>query len=77
MSTIICPMLAALNPLDENGQAVNRECIQADCRFYNAEQQDCNHQHIRNPVLTNVCRYGNSHKDAQSQCRDAIELKGV
>ena len=42
MSTVICPMLAALKPIDENGQAVNRECIQADCRFYNAEQQDCN-----------------------------------
>lgn len=42
MSSVICPMLAALNPVDENGQAVNRECIQGDCRFYNAEQQDCN-----------------------------------
>ena len=42
MSTVICPMLAALNPIDDNGQAVNRECIQGDCRFFNAEQQDCN-----------------------------------
>lgn len=42
MSHVICPMLAALKAIDENGQAVNRECIQGDCRFYNAEQQDCN-----------------------------------
>jgi tetratricopeptide (TPR) repeat protein len=42
MSTVICPMLAALHPIDANGQAVNRECIRGDCRFYNLEQQDCN-----------------------------------
>ena len=42
MSTVICPMLAALAPVDQNGQPVNRECIFDQCRFYNADQQDCN-----------------------------------
>lgn len=42
MSAVICPMLAALAPVDPNGQPVNRECIFDQCRFYNAPQQDCN-----------------------------------
>lgn len=41
MSTVICPMLSALQPADDNGQPVNRECIYQECRFYNQEQSDC------------------------------------
>jgi Tfp pilus assembly protein PilF len=39
---MICPMLSALMPTDENGQPVNRECIYEECRFFNVEQRDCN-----------------------------------
>lgn len=39
---MICPMLSALKPTDENGQPVNRECIYEECRFFNVEQRDCN-----------------------------------
>src|SRR6185503_12032981 len=39
---MICPMLSALKPTDENGQPVNRECIYEECRFFNTEQRDCN-----------------------------------
>jgi tetratricopeptide (TPR) repeat protein len=39
---MICPMLSALKPTDENGQPVNRECIYEECRFFNREQRDCN-----------------------------------
>ncbi|PYS96474.1 MAG: hypothetical protein DMF50_04510 [Acidobacteria bacterium] len=40
--TILCPMLTALKPTDDYGQAVNRECIYEQCRFFNLEQRDCN-----------------------------------
>src|SRR5688572_24925405 len=39
---MICPMLSALKPIDENGRPVNRECIYEECRFFNVEQRDCN-----------------------------------
>jgi tetratricopeptide (TPR) repeat protein len=39
---MICPMLSALKPTDEQGNPVNRECIREECRFYNLEQRDCN-----------------------------------
>ncbi|HEV8699993.1 MAG TPA: tetratricopeptide repeat protein [Candidatus Polarisedimenticolia bacterium] len=39
---MICPMLSALKPTDDNGQPVNRECIYEECRFFNVEQRDCN-----------------------------------
>ncbi len=39
---MICPMLSALKPTDENGRPVNRECIYEECRFFNVEQRDCN-----------------------------------
>ena len=42
MSTLICPMLTALEPTDEAGQPVDRECIYERCRFFNLEQRDCN-----------------------------------
>ncbi|HEU4402557.1 MAG TPA: tetratricopeptide repeat protein [Candidatus Polarisedimenticolia bacterium] len=42
MTTTICPMLSALKPTDDNGQAVNRECIYEQCRFFSLEQRDCN-----------------------------------
>ena len=42
MSTLICPMLSALKPEDENGQPVNRECIYEQCRFFNVDEKDCN-----------------------------------
>jgi tetratricopeptide (TPR) repeat protein len=38
---MICPMLSALKPIDDNGQPVNRECIYEECRFFNVEQRDC------------------------------------
>lgn len=41
MTTILCPMLSALKPTDENGQPVNRECIYEQCRFFHLEQRDC------------------------------------
>lgn len=42
MSTLICPMLTALEPVDASGRPVNRECIYERCRFFNLEQKDCN-----------------------------------
>ena len=41
MSSIICPMLSALKPVDEAGQPVNRECIYEQCRFFHLEKRDC------------------------------------
>lgn len=38
---MICPMLSALKPTDEQGQPVNRECIREECRFYSLDQRDC------------------------------------
>ena len=42
MSTLICPMLTALEPTDEAGRPVDRECIYERCRFFNLDQKDCN-----------------------------------
>ena len=42
MNTMICPMLSALKPVDDQGRPVNRECIFEGCRFFNREQKDCN-----------------------------------
>ena len=39
---MICPMLSALKPTDDNGAPVNRECIYEECRFFNIEHRDCN-----------------------------------
>ena len=39
---MICPMLSALKPTDENGNPVDRECIYENCRFFNIPQRDCN-----------------------------------
>jgi Tfp pilus assembly protein PilF len=39
---MICPMLLALKPTDDNGNAVDRECIYENCRFFNIELRDCN-----------------------------------
>ncbi len=39
---MICPMLSALKPTDDNGNPVDRECIYEDCRFFNQTQRDCN-----------------------------------
>jgi tetratricopeptide (TPR) repeat protein len=41
-TTMICPMLSALKPVDQQGRPVNRECIYEGCRFFNAQQRDCN-----------------------------------
>ncbi len=41
MNTVLCPMLTALKPTDDNGQPVNRECIYEQCRFFNLEARDC------------------------------------
>jgi tetratricopeptide (TPR) repeat protein len=41
VSTLLCPMLTALKPVDEAGQPVNRECIYEQCRFFNTEKRDC------------------------------------
>src|SRR5436309_1866218 len=38
---MICPMLSALKPTDENGHPVDRECIYENCRFFNQQQRDC------------------------------------
>ena len=42
MSTLVCPMLTALKPIDDAGRPVNRECIYEQCRFFNVDQKDCN-----------------------------------
>jgi len=39
---MICPMLSALKPTDDNGNPVDRECIYENCRFFNIELRDCN-----------------------------------
>ena len=39
---MICPMLSALKPTDDNGRPVDRECIYENCRFFNTQQRDCN-----------------------------------
>jgi len=39
---VICPMLSALKPTDDNGAPVNRECIYEECRFFNVAHRDCN-----------------------------------
>ncbi len=39
---MICPMLSALKPTDDNGNPVDRECIYENCRFFNIEVRDCN-----------------------------------
>ena len=39
---MICPMLSALKPTDDNGNPVDRECIYENCRFFNIPQRDCN-----------------------------------
>jgi len=39
---MICPMLSALKPTDDNGRPVDRECIYENCRFFNLELRDCN-----------------------------------
>ncbi len=41
-TTMICPMLSALKPVDQQGRPVNRECIFEGCRFFNTKQRDCN-----------------------------------
>jgi tetratricopeptide (TPR) repeat protein len=41
VSTLLCPMLTALKPVDEAGQPVNRECIYEQCRFFHTEKRDC------------------------------------
>ena len=38
---MICPMLSALKPTDDNGNPVDRECIYENCRFFNIEVRDC------------------------------------
>lgn len=38
---MICPMLSALKPIDDNGRPVNRECIYEECRFFDLEHRDC------------------------------------
>ena len=42
MSTLLCPMLTALKPEDEDGRPVDRECIYEQCRFFNVDEKDCN-----------------------------------
>ncbi len=42
MSTLLCPMLSALKPEDEDGRPVDRECIYEQCRFFNVDEKDCN-----------------------------------
>jgi len=39
---MICPMLSALKPTDDNGNPVDRECIYENCRFFNVKVRDCN-----------------------------------
>src|SRR4029450_13019556 len=34
-------MLSALNPTDDAGRLVNRECIYDNCRFFHVEKRDC------------------------------------
>lgn len=41
MTTILCPMLTALKPIDDAGQPVDRECIYEQCRFFHLEKRDC------------------------------------
>ncbi len=41
MTTMICPMLSALKPVDDAGVPVDRECIYEQCRFFNLEKRDC------------------------------------
>ncbi len=41
MSTILCPMLTALKPQDDEGRPVDRECIYEQCRFFDLERRDC------------------------------------
>ncbi len=41
MTTLLCPMLTALKPIDDAGQPVNRECIYEQCRFFHLEKRDC------------------------------------
>jgi tetratricopeptide (TPR) repeat protein len=38
---MICPMLSALQPVDDYGHPVNRECIYEECRFFDLERRDC------------------------------------
>jgi Tfp pilus assembly protein PilF len=39
---MICPMLSALKPTDDNGHPVDRECIYENCRFFDTQKRDCN-----------------------------------
>ena len=41
MTSILCPMLTALKPVDDAGQPVNRECIYEQCRFFDLGKRDC------------------------------------
>ena len=41
MTSILCPMLTALKPIDDAGQPVNRECIYEQCRFFDLPKRDC------------------------------------
>lgn len=41
MTTVLCPMLTALKPIDDAGREVNRECIYEQCRFFHLEKRDC------------------------------------
>ena len=52
MSDIICPMLSALWPTDDDGQPVNRECIYERCRFFDTDHKDCSLMMANRAMLT-------------------------
>lgn len=51
MSTLLCPMLSALKPEDEDGRPVDRGCIYEQCRFFNVDEKDCSLMMASNAML--------------------------
>jgi tetratricopeptide (TPR) repeat protein len=68
-------MLSALEPTDEAGRPVDRECIYERCRFFNLDQKDCNLM-IGSRAMTRLADRASSDEASRASLEAAVIQAG-